>query len=203
MRILLTAFEPYDDWTQNSSWLALIALLRDRPGNMELVTRRYPVGLAELKKQLDKDLDADFDVVIHTGQAPGAATVKLEAIALNAAGVIEQAGECVSPLVSDAPVGYRSELPIAGCLDALRAANVPSAVSYHAGTFLCNAALFLSQHWFATRGLSTKVGFIHLPLASEQIATSGPLLPSLPTETLAQALRVVLETLAENPQRLA
>lgn len=203
VRVLLTAFEPYDDWSQNSSWMALIALLRSRPENIELVTRRYPVNLSKVKEQLEKDLDEDFDAVIHTGQAPGAATLKLEAIALNAAGRIEQAGQCVHPLISDGPVAYQSKLPIEYCLAALRAANIPACASYHAGTYLCNATMFLTQHWFSERGLDVTVAFVHLPLSSEQIATSGPLLASLPTETLAQGLRVILHALIENPHRLA
>lgn len=199
MRVLLTAFEPYDEWQENASWLALIALLRERPENLELITRRYPVDLQGVQQRLQDDLDTDFDAVLHSGQAPGSSTIRLEAIALNTAGRVEQTGQPAPELVPGGPVAYRSTLPLASCQKSLLEAGIPTSVSYHAGTFLCNATMFMTHHWFAQQRLDTPVGFIHLPLASQQVAAAGANYPSLPTETLAAALRIVLQTLVVTP----
>ncbi len=193
MRLLLTAFEPYDDWTENSSWLALVELLKDRPSQYELTTRRYPVSLSKLREQLDRDLQSsEFDAVLHLGQAPGATEIKLEAVALNVAGKLIDEGDELPALIESAPLAFRSSLPLSSFNRILTDAGIPSRVSYHAGTFLCNATMYLSHYWFHSRGENRPIGFLHLPLASEQAAKKSYKLASLPTQTLAQALDLVI-----------
>ena len=84
-RILLTAFEPYETWKTNASWLALIELTRELPSDVEIITRLYPVELEAMKEKLEKDLKNNFDFAFHVGQAPGASCLQLEEIALNVA----------------------------------------------------------------------------------------------------------------------
>jgi len=199
VRVLLTAFEPYDQWTTNSSWLALVEMLKDFPSGGSLVTRRYPVDLHALQEKLKHDLQREFDVVLHLGQSPGASSVKLEAIALNAAGCLDERGTELDEIVPGGPVAYRSDMPLSRWASLLRANHIPSVISYHAGTFLCNAIMYLSHHELHLRAKkrspNCKVGFVHLPLATEQVASHGQALPSLPLSTLARAVRLLVEDL--------
>ncbi len=195
MRVLLTAFEPYDEWSQNSSWLALMELLKDRPTSLELVTRRYPVDLKAVRSKLKQDLQTGFDAVLHLGQSPGTTSLKLEAIAINVAGCMEKSGEVLKPIVERAPLAYSSQMPLARWAQLLRESAIPASVSYHAGTFLCNATMYLTHHFYQTHDLHTPVAFIHLPLVTEQVANASNALPSLSTETLAKGLRIILEDL--------
>ncbi len=196
MRVLLTAFEPYDDWTENSSWLTLMELLKDRPGSVELMTRRYPVELSSLQERLHQDLKQKPEVVLHLGQSPGAAAIKLEAIALNVAGCVDENGRELPPLIDSGTLAFQSQMPLGDWSEKLRRAGIPAVVSYHAGTFLCNATMYLTHHWCQVHQHSMKVGFVHLPLATEQVAGSGRTLPSLPVATLAQAVRLLIEDFA-------
>jgi pyroglutamyl-peptidase len=197
LKILLTAFEPYDDWSENSSWLALVELLKHRPTEIELVTRRYPVDLLALRARLYKDLTGSFDAVLHLGQAPGATGVKLESVALNVAGCINQDGEELPQIVDSAPLAFSSQMPLGRWVRLLRENQIPSLVSYHAGTFLCNATMYLSHHWYHSRRQNVPIAFIHLPLATEQVAANSRALPSMSTETLARALRIILSDYAQ------
>lgn len=200
MRVLLTAFEPYEQWKENSSWLTLMELLKDRPPKPELVTRRYPVELPAMRDRLYKDLQAGFDAVIHLGQSPGSPQIKLELIAVNAAGRVENCGDELSVIEEHGPVAYRSGLPLGRWAKTLREKQIPTIVSYHAGTFLCNATLYSSLH--LSRGMSPAplVGFFHLPLTMQQAATSTQPLPSMDVRTMAAAVRWMLEDLDENYQ---
>lgn len=198
LKILVTAFEPYDDWSENSSWLALVELLKNRPTELELVTRRYPVDLPQLRSKLYKDLATPYDAVLHLGQSPGATGVKLESIALNIAGCIDEAGEELPQIVDSAPLAFSSQMPLGRWARLLRENQIPSLVSYHAGTFLCNATMYLTHHWYHSRRQNVPVAFIHLPLATEQVAAKSPALPSMSTETLARALRLILEDYAQD-----
>lgn len=197
MRVLLTAFEPYGDWDSNSSWLTLIELLKQRPSDVDLVTRRYPVDLEALQKRLNGDLDDGFDAILHTGQAPGATHIKLESIALNVAGCVENAGGHLPAIVPDAPLAFRSAMPLADWSSSLVNAGIPASISYHAGTFLCNATMYLSHLWCYRQGINRPIGFVHFPLTSEQSCKAGSRLASLPTSLQAEALRIMLRRLAD------
>ena len=108
--VLLTAFEPYDRWPTNASWLALVELTRELPREPTITTRLYPVDFAEVKQRLVKDLAGNYDFAIHLGQAPGSSRVQLEAIGINVGGSSHQSPDQYLPLADDGPMAYRSPL---------------------------------------------------------------------------------------------
>ncbi len=190
-RVLLTAFEPYDRWPDNSSWLALIELTRWHDGPIELVTRRYPVELGRMSEKLRTDLQEDYDFALHCGQAPGASQLRLEAVGLN----LRTDG---SEILSGAPAAYRSPLPLAAAAARIREAGIPATVSNHAGTYLCNAALFLSQHYIRSFGMRTSSSFVHMPLSPAQVARENSDSPSMSTPMVSAALAILIQQLSES-----
>jgi pyroglutamyl-peptidase len=187
-RVLITAFEPYDRWPENSSWLALCDLTKWYDGTAEITTRRYPVDLSRMSVALRKDLQANYDLAIHLGQSPGSTLIKLEAVGLN----VRSDG---SPLIQDAPEAYRSQLALERCYKSLIGAGIPSEVSHHAGTYLCNAALYLSQHYSHSFGLQTQSLFVHIPLSPAQAAIDTGRLASISTPMASAAVAMILEQL--------
>jgi pyroglutamyl-peptidase len=194
--VLITAFEPYDTWQENASWLALLALTRDLPNEPRVTTRRYPVDFATARERLAADLQANYDFALHLGQAPGSGRIALEAIGLNVGGLSSQLPDEFQQLDAQGPVAYRSDLPLVDWAAKIRAAGIPAAVSYHAGTYLCNAALYLSLHTARTRGLKTRSTFIHLPLAPQQVLGQRSDVATLPSEHAALGVRLILESIA-------
>ena len=55
-RVLITAFEPYDRWRENSSWLALVELTKELPREPHVTTRLYPVDFGLVRSKLEEDL---------------------------------------------------------------------------------------------------------------------------------------------------
>ena len=102
--VLITAFEPYGQWKENSSWLALVELTKNLPETPAITTRLYPVDFQIAKQKLEKDLVDNYDYALHFGQAPDSSHIRLEAIGLNIGGEAEQNPEARQPLVQDAPV---------------------------------------------------------------------------------------------------
>jgi len=198
LKILVTAFEPYDHWRTNSSWEALTELLRTRGVPAGVTTRRYPVDLDKLTERLSQDLEKGFDAVLHLGQAPGACAIHLETIAVNVAGVTHSPGGWFGPIVPDAPVAYRSRYRVSELCAEINSGGVPASISYHAGTYLCNALFYLSHHWHAIRGIDCPVGFAHIPLTLDQIIESGREMPGLPKADLARGLDLMLVHLRES-----
>lgn len=189
IRVLLTAFEPYDRWPENASWLALIDLTRWYDGSVEIVTRRYPVDLSRMSEKLRADLQEDYDFALHCGQAPGSARMRLESTGLN----LRTDG---SEIMTGAPAAYRSPLPLSTFACRINEAGIPATVSHHAGTYLCNAALFLSQHYICSFGMRTASAFVHIPLAPSQVARDDSDTPSMSTPMVSAALAIMLQNLS-------
>ena len=194
-RVLITAFEPYDRWKTNSSWLTLVQLTHALPVQPVITTRLYPVDFAAVRERLTEDLQAGYDVALHLGQR-GTGRIKLESIGLNIGGGSSQSADQFRPLVDDGPVAYRSELPLGDWALKLRRADIPAQLSFHAGTFLCNATLYYTHYLCERLGLKTKAAFVHLPLDVSQVAKEQADLPSLPVSYGVAALRLILEELA-------
>jgi pyroglutamyl-peptidase len=194
-RVLISAFKPYDRWRTNASWLALVELTKTLPSDAEVTTRLYAVEHGPFKARLAEDLQADYDFALHLGQAPGSSCVQLEKIGVNVAGPVGRDGADPPPLVEGGPVAYQSNLPLAEWAARLRSEGIPATISYHAGTYLCNAALYLTHHFAAQHGYRTQAAFIHLPLDLSQAAQEHPGAPSLPAHVSAHAVRVILQQL--------
>jgi pyroglutamyl-peptidase len=194
-RVLLTAFEPYDRWPENASWLVMKQLTADLPTSVVLTTRRYPVDFAAVRRKLAEDLAAGYDYAFHLGQHPRSAVIQLEQIAINVR-CDRTNSESFPTLEPDGPVAYRSPLPLVNWAAMLRGAGIPARVSHHAGTYLCNAALYWSCHLAAQLRLTTQTAFIHLPLDTSQIVSDGGDAPSLPVELSAAGVRMILDKIA-------
>lgn len=194
-RILLTAFEPYDPWPTNASWLALIELTRKLPADVEITTRLYPVELEAVKQKLSEDLKSKFDFAFHIGQAPQSSCIQLEEVALNMAttGHTIEKEEKATVVCADGPDAYRSRLPVREYARALRASGIPSRVSFHAGTYLCNAILYWSCRLTEDLDLATKSTFVHIPLDTSQVLELDTPTPFMPSSMVADGLRLLVQ----------
>jgi pyroglutamyl-peptidase len=190
--VLLTAFEPYDRWPENASWLALVELTRQLPPEPKVITRRYPVDFEIARARLIEDLAAGYDYALHLGQAPGLSRIHLESIGINIGGHSSQNPDQFQPLVPGGPPAYRTSLPLADWAANIRALGIPCQVSYHAGTYLCNALLYLTHHIVHEQRLKTLATFVHLPLAPQQVLGERQDWPTLQSSQCAEAIRYIL-----------
>ncbi|MDZ4817432.1 MAG: pyroglutamyl-peptidase I, partial [Planctomycetota bacterium] len=93
------------------------------------------------------------------------------------------------------PLAYRSSLPLAAWAERLRQQGIPAEVSLHAGSYLCNAALYLTHALSEQMGLQTQACFMHLPLDPTQVCEEPRAMPCLSAEMSAAAIRMVLREL--------
>ena len=89
----------------------------------------------------------------------------------------------------------RSRLP--EILAALTAEGIPAYVSNTAGTFLCNQTLYATLHEIATRELTARAGFIHLPLLPAMVAASRLDQPSMDLPLMLRGVETALRVVAE------
>jgi pyroglutamyl-peptidase len=175
--------------------LALVELTKHLPGEPKVTTRLYPVDFDRVRMRLEEDLSAGFDVALHLGQAPGIAAIRLEMMAINVRRELQSTSDLDPQLSEDGPVAYRSTLPLPSWLPLVRQLGIPCELSYHAGTYLCNATLYWNRYLCERKGWQTRSAFIHLPLDPSQIAPQKEKYPSMPVTMVATALERILQEL--------
>ena len=203
--VLVTGFEPFDGETVNPSWAAVRLLQGTRIGGHRVETCCLPVIFGRARACLRKAIaDTRPVLIICVGQAGGRAQISLERVAINVddARTPDNAGNSPidAAIVPDGPAGYFSTLPIKRLLSELHHAGIPAEISQTAGTFVCNHVFYGLMHSLRNRrGL--RGGFVHIPYSPEQ-AAGHPGAPSLSTDTVGAALRIIVRTSLKNPQDL-
>ncbi len=195
--MLLTAFEPFGGETVNPSAEAARRVLEGGVDGAELVLVVLPVVYGAAGDVLLAAVAAHRpELVVCLGQAGGRSGITPERVAVNLdhARADDNAGQRPTevPVVAGGPVGYFSTLPVVGIVDALTTAGIPSAASSTAGHYVCNHVFYRLMHHL--EGTGVPGGFVHVPYADEQVAgrDHGPF--SLPLATIAEGVRVVVQT---------
>ena len=190
-KLLITGFDPFGGESINPSWEA-VKLLPDTVGDYQLHKLQIPTvfGLAP-QKVLEAARAIEPDVIISVGQAGTRDSVTPERIGNNmrSARIADNAGRIPveETSVPGGPDGIFSTLPVAAMVDAIRAANLPAAISNTAGTFVCNDTLYSLLHHY--QGTPVRCGFIHVPWLPEQGT------PNLTLERTVQALIAAISAL--------
>lgn len=169
-RILITGFEPFDKETVNPSWEA-VSRLPDKIGGYMLTRLCLPVVFckaAEIVIGVADDICPD--IILCIGQAGGRSKITPELVAINLRHATIPDNEGNQPndmqIIKGGDVAYFSALPVRKMEKAINECGVPAAVSYSAGTYVCNDLLYTLLARF--QNTETKVGFIHIPYIEEQ-----------------------------------
>lgn len=192
-KLLITGFDPFGGESINPAWEA-VRLLPDVIRDFELVKLEIPTVFgAAAQVVIDKAEEIHPDAIISVGQAGGRAAVTPEMVGINLryASIPDNMGAlpCDIPIAEGSPAAYFSTLPVRAMAKAICDVGLPGAVSYSAGSFVCNDVLYSLLHHFD--GTAVRAGFIHVPFLPEQTADK----PSLPLEQTAAALRAAIEAI--------
>ncbi|MGM9552724.1 MAG: pyroglutamyl-peptidase I [Faecousia sp.] len=193
-RLLITGFDPFGGETVNPSWEA-VRLLPEAVGAYRLMKLQIPTVFGQaVETVLTAARELRPDVILCIGQAGGRSAVTPEVVAINLreARIPDNAGNqpVNVPVVENAPAAYFSTVPVRTMVKAIQDAGLPAALSYSAGTFVCNDVLYTLLHCFD--GTQTQVGFVHVPFLPEQSKDHAP---SLPLAQIVQVLTVAIESL--------
>ena len=178
MKILVTAFEPFNRRDMNPSQLILEQL--EVPKGAILIKELLPVefkATTEILRNLIKEHQPD--IVLSLGQAGNRPEISVERVAINLNNVRSSNGKTELPdnagdtpvdkrIVEGAPEAYFSNLPVWEMVKAIQDVGVAAAVSYTAGTYVCNHVMYIVLHEVVTNYPNMKAGFIHVPFLPEQ-----------------------------------
>lgn len=205
MKILVTAFEPFNGRDINPSQLILEKI--ETPEGVTLIKELLPVDFKATTRILKNLLkEHQPDIVLSLGQAGNRPEISIERVAINLANcrssngqkmIADNAGDMPvdQPIVADAPQAYFATLPIWDMVKAAQGAGVDAAVSYTAGTYVCNHVMYTVLHEAATNYPEMKAGFIHVPFLPEQNPAIGY---TMKLSDMTRGIQAILEYLKNN-----
>lgn len=206
MKILVTGFDPFGGETVNPSYEA-VKLLPDTIAGAQIIKLQVPTRFALSGTVLEAAVNEHRpDAVICVGQAGGRSTITPERVAINLAdaSIPDNAGDqpVDEPIRKDGAPAYFTSLPVKAMVQKMRAAGIPAALSYTAGSFVCNSLMYTLLYLIDRQYPAMRGGFIHVPYAMEQ-AVSKPLgTPSMELHQIARGLTLAVEAVVENERDL-
>jgi len=190
-KLLVTGFDPFDGQPVNPAREAVMRL-PDTVGGYEISKLELPTvfGLAaETVLQVADELRPHAILCVGQAGGRGAVTPEVVAINLREATIPDNAGNIPvnTPVMENAPAAYFATLPVRDMVQAVKERGIPCALSYTAGTFVCNDLLYTLLHHY--RDTDVKVGFVHIPYLPEQ---AGEGVPSMELDTVVEALTAMI-----------
>ncbi len=187
-RLLITGFEPFGGDNVNPSWEAVKAL-PGQIGDFILQKMQIPVEFGKASCLIWEAAQTfQPQVILCVGQAGGRCAITPEMVGINLRNGTDNVGvSYLDSPIGDGPTAYFSTLPVRAMADAVQKADIPAAVSFTAGSYVCNDTLYSLLHLCA--GTDIRVGFIHIPYLPHQ-AKGGA--ASLPLAVMVQALEAAI-----------
>jgi len=179
-KVLLTGFGPWGSEKYNPSAEIALGFNNVVIGGYRVVGVVLPVSYRRVISDLPEILvKIKPDIALHIGLAPKSCEVRVERVAINLMysekGDVDGFKPVDEPIVPGGPVAYFATLPTRRIVERLKEEGIPAVLSYSAGTFLCNCAMYVSLHTIAAQRLETISGFIHIPYIPQQaVGKSAP-----------------------------
>jgi pyroglutamyl-peptidase len=174
-KVLLLGSEPFGGLARNPAAEIVGHLCRQADGTAQIIGAILPVSHAELPRKI-ADLVGrhDPDIALGLGLFVGAGYVRIETTAINLADfdVADNHGKFIrnETLDEHGPHARRATYEAPDLAATLCSRGIPSRVSHHAGTHLCNLTLYNLLKANEAGGGRAAIGFIHLPLIPDQVA---------------------------------
>ena len=197
-RVLLTGFEPFGGYTDNSSWEVAqrVASCGVEGVDVEVVAVQLPVSFARVGEVLRSAIELHTpDLVIMLGQTTATDCVRLERVALN---MMDSRKADNDGYIADEEPIYEGEesalftsLPIKSFRSAIEAQGIAVKITNSAGLYVCNRTYYEALRLCREReGLQAI--FVHLPLYEGQ-TLSQPDKKSMLLGDMCRAVQTIIE----------
>ena len=189
--VLVTGFEPFSKYNVNPSQLIAEALNAEYINDAEIVGIVLPVDFEESVDIVVQAVESyDPILVMSIGLSPGADSIELEKIGVNLKIPLlnESSWLFLRRINPDGPFIRISLINTRKVTKELREAGISADQSFSAGIYVCNAVLYGTLGYIKDHKLSTRAGFIHVPLLNSQNQDGMEL------ETMIEAVKISINT---------
>ena len=176
MRILLTGFEPYGGYTENSSWTTAKRVVEQGLEGVDLFVKQLPVSFRRAAEELRIAVKSiSPDVVVMLGQSASSPKVRLERIAINMMDASKADNDGYQPneelIFENAPSALFTNIPVKQLYNMIAYIGVPVTVSNTCGLYVCNR-VYYEALYLCNSQPNMKAVFIHLPMYKGQTGVS-------------------------------
>ncbi len=162
--ILITGFQPFNEWEENPSAMIAMALNRSHIGDATIVSIILPVDFNQSFEKLRKAIEKyEPSMILSLGLNGHAATIHVEKLAIN---LKCNEGKC--SFIKNGKLVQISPLPALKICKELRKHGYKARPSFFAGTYACNSIFYSTLDYINRQGLQIKYGFIHVPPLKSQ-----------------------------------
>lgn len=196
MKLLITGFEPYWDYPENSSWAVAEKVTACGMLGVDVVAEQMPVSFERVATAIRNAVEKHRpDLIIMLGQSGGSDRVKLERVALNMmdSKLADNDGFIPNeePINTNTPTALFTNMPIKSLRTSIEEQGVAVKISNSCGLYVCNRlyyeALLLCQEQPQIRAI-----FVHLPFYEGQpSAKLGK--PTMPLDDMARAIQTIIK----------
>ena len=197
-RVILTGFEPFGKYSENSSWAVAEKVAACGVVGAEVMAKRLPVSFAGVDIALRKAVaECCPDVILMLGQAAGIDYIKLERIAINMMDSMAADNDGFipdeEPVITGGAAALFTNTDIKGLRKAIEKMGFVAKVSNSAGLYVCNR-LYYEALQLCNERPGMKALFVHLPFYDGQpSATAGQ--PTMPLDKMVKAVQVIMRNL--------
>ena len=194
MRVLLTGFEPYWDYPENSSWIVAEKVAACCISGVEIAKEQMPVSFERVANVLrNAVVKYHPDLIVMLGQSGGSERVKLERVALNMmdSKLADNDGFIPNeePINSNTPAALFTNIPIKLVRNAIEEQGVAVKISNSCGLYVCNR-IYYEALMICKERPQMGVVFVHLPFYDGQPSAK----PGKPTMSLNQ-MTIAIQTI--------
>lgn len=196
-KVLLTGFEPYWDYPENSSWAVAEKVTACGILGGNVVAEQMPVSFERVATALRKSVDMHHpDLIIMLGQSGGSDKVKLERVALNMMDSKQPDNDGYTPNEETINIETPAALFTNTLIKSLRAAieeqDISVKISNSCGLYVCNRLYY--EALMLCKEYHMKAIFVHLPFYEGQ-PSAKPNKPSMPLNDMVKAIQTIIEKL--------
>lgn len=194
-KILITGFEPFGNYTENSSWEVAKTVASCDVFGVEVVAEQLPVSFQRVGAVLRDAVERHKPgVLIMLGQSAFTDRVKLERVALNMMDSEKGDNDGVKP--DEEPIYEGGEsalftsLPIKHLHSAIEAQGIAVKISNSAGLYVCNRTYYEALRLCKERAMQSI--FVHLPLYDGQTSFKTDD-KTMPLDDMCRAIQTIIE----------
>lgn len=196
LKVLITGFEPFGDYIENSSWEVARRVASCGIAGVEVAAEQLPVSFARVAEVLQtKVKQYSPNLVIMLGQSAAIDCVKLERVALNMMDSAMGDNDGVKPDEEPIYEGKESALftllPIKRLRSAIEAKGINVKVSNSCGLYVCNRLYYEALRLCGEKG-AMKALFIHLPHYEGQPQQNREC-PTMSLNDMVRAVEIIIE----------
>ena len=194
-KFLLTGFEPYWEYPENSSWVVAEEVATRGVVGVDIVIEQVPVSFSRVHVALREAVEKHSpDMLIMLGQSGGSEKVKLERVALNMmdSKLPDNDGYIPNeePITIETPAALFTNTPIKSLRDAIAEQGISVKISNSCGLYVCNRLYY--EALMLCKKCHMKSIFIHLPFYEGQ-PSAKPNNPTMPLNDMIKAIQTIIK----------